>query len=156
MRDLDFRGHPHARIANLQNHMRRGRRVGPLGQDGTVGRLHESPDDKAAALGHGVPGVQGQVHDDLVHLSRVGLDGREVRIQLGPEGDILADEAGQHLFQFGNVLVQVQDFRQKDLLTAVGQQLLGQLGGPVSGFLHFLQVIEEHGDHVRHGPWPFP
>ena len=49
-------------------------------------------DDEAAAFGHGVAGIDAQVHDDLFDLGGIGADDREIRSQIGFDFNIAADD----------------------------------------------------------------
>src|SRR4029078_13274868 len=81
-----------------------------------------------AAAGHRVPGVDGQVDDDLLHLRGVGADAAEVAAAAGDELHVFADEALEERAHALDDLAEVQDARLQDLLAAEGQELVGQGG----------------------------
>jgi hypothetical protein len=75
----DVRAHPGAGVADQQPHVPPGDRHGvqiglPVVEVG-LARL----DDQGAAAGHRVPRVDRQVHQDLLDLPGVGVDGQRVR-----------------------------------------------------------------------------
>ena len=98
---------------------------------------------QVSALRHGVAGVDGQVHDDLFDLSRVGLHLRQRGLQGGPQLHVFADQALQHFLDIGDHGIQVQHLGRQHLLPAEGQQLPGQGRGPVSGglWISFTNVL---------------
>ena len=61
-----------------------------------------------AAAGHRVPRVDGQVHEDLLELARVGLHAPERRILDGQELDVLADQPPEHLLHVCDHRIEVQ------------------------------------------------
>ena len=105
--------HAHAGVRHGEAHI--GARARPgnrspawLPSSDVVGGLDGEP----PAPRHGVPGVQGQVEDHLLHLAR---DRRSTWCRSGIAGggqlDVLADEPAQHLAHVGHRLVEVQDLR---------------------------------------------
>ena len=58
-------------------------------------------DGQLAAAGHGVAGVDGQVHDDLLDLAGVGLDRPRPGSSDGGQLDVLADHPAEHLLDVG-------------------------------------------------------
>jgi len=54
-----------------------------------MGGLNAEP----AALGHGVPGVHDQVHDDLLDLARVGSHESQRRVQRRDQADVFAESS---------------------------------------------------------------
>jgi hypothetical protein len=83
-------------------------------------------DGQAPAVRHGVARVDGEVHEHLVELTRVGLDAAQVGIQGGGELDVLPDQPPQHLLHVRDEVVEVDNLRLEDLLPAEGQKLPGQ------------------------------
>ena len=65
-------------------------------------------DGQLAALRHGVAGVHGEVHDDLVDLAGIGTNGADRGAWNHDKIDILADHAGEHFQVLGHHLVQVE------------------------------------------------
>jgi len=62
-------------------------------------------DDEAAALGHGVAGIDGEVDDDLFELAWVDLHRAEFGALRELERDVLADEALEHFAQVADQFV---------------------------------------------------
>src|SRR6267143_4036611 len=103
-------------------------------------------DDQPAARWHGVPGVDGKVHEDLFDLPEIGLDATEVGSAGDGHCDVLTDQAMENFLHFGDDRVQVENGGLDDLLPAEGQQLASERAGAVSGLADFLGVAVQ--DHV--------
>ena len=106
---------------------------------GNIGGL----DGQLAALWHGVAGVDGQVDDYLLDLTRIGLDppqsfhGRRIEV------DVFTDDTAQHLVHVIDQLVQVDDLRLDNLLAAEGQKLAGEIGGFFGCGLNFVHRFKK-------------
>ena len=96
-------------------------------------------DRQLAALRHGVAGVHGQVHDDLVDLAWIGAHGAQLGAWNHDQIDVLADHAREHLQVLGDHLVQIEHFGGQHLFAAEGQQLPGQRSGALRGIGDFLR-----------------
>ena len=80
-------------------------------------------------LGHGVAGVDHQVHDHLLDLARVGLDRAEARRGQERQLDVLADEPPEHLLDARpRCRSGSSGLRLQDLLPAEREELPGQVG----------------------------
>ena len=127
-----------ARVAHRQRHVWTGihRGVGP--RKGFCERHIGGFNGELAALRHGIPGVDGQVHDDLFHLSWVGLHAPQGCLEQRYPLDVLTDQAPQHLVHVGHDRVEVDDLGLQNLLSAQCQKLLskgcGAVGGRLDGF----------------------
>ena len=97
-------------------------------------------DHEVAAFRHRVSGVDCQVHDHLLELTGIGLDTIERPVQRGHQPDVLADQALQERLGARHDTVEIEHLRLQDLLTAEGQQLLGQRCGAFAGPPHLLDV----------------
>ena len=86
-------------------------------------------DSEFATLRHGVAGVDGEVHDDLIDLAGIGVDGAEGGAGNHDEIDVFADHAGEHFQVFGDDLVEVENLGGEHLLAAEGEELAGERGG---------------------------
>ena len=86
-------------------------------------------DGQRAAVRHGVPRVQREVHDDLFHLAAVGLHERQLRLEAQHDLHVFLDEAAEHRPHVGDDDVQVEQRRLDDLLAAEGEQLARQARG---------------------------
>jgi hypothetical protein len=65
-------------------------------------------DGQAAAVRHGVGGVHGEVHEDLLDLADVRVDPWNARRQVELDVDVLGQGAPQQLFESLDRLVEVQ------------------------------------------------
>ena len=77
-------------------------------------------------LRHGIPGVDGQIHEDLLDLPRIGFHVSQGGVSNQRQVDILTDQTSQHLLHVRDEGVQVQNPRRQHLLPAEGQQLSRQ------------------------------
>ena len=78
-----------------------------------------------AAVGHGVFGVDDEIHDDLFELSGVGAGAADRGSEAGGEFDIFADERAEETFHVGDDGVDVDDLEFKMLFAAEGEELAG-------------------------------
>ncbi len=132
--------HPDARVADRQHHVRPGlHRCMPVGV-----RLieHHVPclDGQRTAVGHGVPGVDREVHDDLLHLAGIGSDAALVVGRSHNQPDVLADQALQHAPKIRRQPAQVQDLECHDLFPAECEQLPRQRSAPLAGLPEVLEI----------------
>ncbi len=98
-------------------------------------------DDQLAALGHGIPGVNRQVHDDLLDLAGIGLHPSQVFCEPAYQGNVLTDKPPQHRLQVPDQNVKVQNLRLQRLLAAEGQQLARKCRGAVGAEDHLVQIL---------------
>ena len=77
-------------------------------------------------MGHGIPGVHGEVHDDLLQLRWIHQDGLQLRLRLEVQVDVLAQDALQHRFHAGDDPIEVDDPGLQHLGAAEGEELLRQ------------------------------
>ena len=49
-----------------------------------------------ASIGHGVPGVEDQVHNDLFDVTFISLDSPETVVQVGFENNVFSNQALKH------------------------------------------------------------
>ena len=85
-----------------------------------------SLDVELASGGHGVAGIDSQVHDDLFDLSGIGANWPKIFSGSEHKIDIFTDHAREHLQVFGGDIVEVDHPRSQHLLAAEGEQLAGQ------------------------------
>ena len=78
-------------------------------------------DGQLAAFGHGVFGVDDQVHDDLLELTGIGTGVAGVGSKLGNEFDVLADQRPEKAFHIGDDAVDVDHLKFEELFAAEGQ-----------------------------------
>ncbi len=92
-------------------------------------------DDDLAAARHRIACVYHQIHQDLLNLTRVGLDA--VNRDRRPERNrnILADHSQQQAHHAAHHFIEVQDFGKDNLPPAKRQKLPRQQDCPVRRFL---------------------
>ena len=93
------------------------------------------------SAGHGLAGVDRQVHDDLLHLALVGLDGVQVLSQGGDELYVLAQDAPEHLLHVSDDQVEAEDGGLQYLAAAECQELAGEGCGALSRLADLLYLI---------------
>ena len=89
-----------------------------------------------AAVGHGVFGVDDEIHDDLFELAGIGAGAADGGGEAGGEFDIFADEGAEETLHVGDDGVDVDDFEFEKLFAAESQELAGERGGAVGGLLN--------------------
>ena len=130
-----------------------------------------------SAPGHGVPGVDDEIHQDLLDLTRIRANSPWIRGRLRDELDVLPDQAPEHLPDVFHHLRKLQEFPLQDLAPAEGEELPCQgrsaFARPVDLFelparrvlpVEFeqkqLSVPRDHREEVveivRHAPRQFP
>ena len=95
-----------------------------------------------AALRHGVAGVHRHVHDDLLDLTGIGFHLPGSPLQDG-QGNILADQAAQHLLHVRQDGVEVEHRRAQHLLAAKREQLPREIGGPFASLVDLRQRLAD-------------
>ena len=108
-----------------------------LGGELEIGSFHGQP----TALGHGVTGVDGKVHQNLFHLARVGLHRHERGVNAGDPLNVLTNHPGQHFLYIADRFIQVEHCRLQDLFAAEGEQLLSERGGAIGSALDLLDAV---------------
>ena len=98
------------------------------------------PDGQLASLGHGVPGVDGEVGQDLLYLTRVNLDHGRIQRGQGDQLDVLSNEAPEHPYDTKDILIQVNDSGLDHLPAGEGQELAGDGGRTLGGRLYLGEV----------------
>ena len=106
-------------------------------------------DDDAAAVGHGVAGIDHEVDDHLLDRRGVGEQGREERGDFPMQIDIGADEPSEKRFQFVDDGMQVDKLGLGDLFAGENEQLARERGGTVGGGLHRFEQLAQFGIRVR-------
>ena len=135
-----FLVHPPTRVAQGQHHVRAG--MDPhVSFGGALIQLDiRSLDRKFSAFRHRITGVDRQIHDHLLDLSRIGLDAPDIRIEQRDPFNVLANKTLEHLIHVGHHGIEVQHPRLQHLLAAERQELLRERGGPLGGLLDLLGV----------------
>jgi hypothetical protein len=79
-----------------------------------------------AALRHRIAGVDGEVHDHLLHLGGIGAHAAEGAAAASHQLDVFADQALEERAHALDDLAEVQDARLQHLLAAEGEELMGE------------------------------
>ena len=101
--------------------------------------------DRAAAR-HGVAGVQEDVEQRHLGLGRVDAGVPEVRGEVLPQDDVVAQRPLGHLAHALDEAVDVEEAPLQPLLAREGEQLMGQLGGPLGGVANGLACAAQPPD----------
>src|SRR6185369_5186487 len=117
-----FRSHATPRVGHLEANVAADVRFGPLLDVGHADIGPRGGDQQAAALGHGVAGVAGQVDDDEFQHRGIGVDEWQIRPEFYLERDVLAEYALQHRADMTDHFIHVHDFGHHRLLAAEGEQ----------------------------------
>ena len=90
------------------------------------------PDGERSALGHGVPGVDAEVHQHLLQLGRVAGDGPQLLGELGLQLHRLADDPAEQALHVEHHLVEAQRALGERLTPGEGEQLADQRAGALA------------------------
>src|SRR4051794_13533148 len=71
-----------------------------------------------AAVGHSIPSVDHQVHQDLLELSAIRFDSVHSRVELNDQLDIGTDQAAQHAGDVCDDVVKFEHLRLDNFLAA--------------------------------------
>ena len=88
-------------------------------------------DGEGALAVHGVPGIDGHVHEGRVELARVGVDEAGLVREVGDHLDARTAQGADHVADGGDALAGVEDLGLQGLPAREGQQLTRELGGAV-------------------------
>ena len=114
----------------------------------TIGRIDDDIrrlNNHAAALGHGIPRIEAEVHQDLMDLCRIGTDGPDTGRIDHLDLDSRVNGSPQQRNRFFHVSRQMQQRRLVGRPPAEGQELPGEFGGPAPGLF---RLAEELGDRM--------
>ena len=103
---------------------------GRLGVQSDIGHFQ----GQAAAVGHRVPGIEAQIHQDLVDLPQIGLNAPRLGGDVDDQVDARIDgppQQGHGFFQSGG---QVRRFQSQRGLAREAEELACQLRGPQGRF----------------------
>src|SRR6266436_1944913 len=100
-------------------------------------------DDQPPTVRHGIAGIDGQVHDDLLDLARVGLDVPERALGHRHQVDRFPDQPLEHGLHAGHDAVQVEHLGRQHLLAAEGEQLARERGGLVGSLADAFRVLAQ-------------
>src|SRR5690348_3056269 len=93
-----------------------------------------------AAIGHGVTGIQAEIHDDLLDLRGINFDGRQVLRQQERQLDIAADDFAEQGDDIADDGVQIDVAGLENLASRKGEELAREGGGAVSLMLDFEKI----------------
>ena len=108
-------------------------RVGMLLRVGGINIHGGSGDEKLPAFGHGIAGVDREVHDDLLQHAGVGFQRGKAGGIFRLHRDVLAQQAGEHVGQVAEDGIEVNNLGLQHLLAAEHQQLARQGRGAAGG-----------------------
>ena len=122
--------HPAPRVADRDDDVPSGRNRIVRGRERRVESHIGQLDRQAAASGHGVAGIDGEIQENLLDLPGVRLHAAERRGLHDDDLDVLADQAPQHLLRVGDDRAEIEDARLQDLPPAESEELPRQGRGP--------------------------
>jgi len=108
-------------------------------------------DFQDAAARHGVAGIDGKIHHDLLHHAAVAKDDGQFIRGTESQGNIFADQAVQHLGHVADDRAQVERLGLHGVSAAEHQQLPGEAGGAFSGEIGGLDRVADFLRQVRFG-----
>src|ERR1700722_2079454 len=129
-----------AGVADPQPHVPALPRPGSTGDGVGVHRYVAGIDGQHPASGHGVTGVDREIHQHLLQLARVGQHRPQVTGERGDQLDVLAEGPAQHFLDRGDDGVEVKDLRPDHVAAGEDEQLVGEPGCPFAGFLDLREV----------------
>src|SRR6185436_13016786 len=86
-------------------------------------------DGECAAVGHGVAGVDDQIHQHLPNVTGVGFDTASLLAEHHGHGDIFINETMQHFVEIFHDRIELENDGVNILLAAEDEQLAGQADG---------------------------
>ena len=97
------------------------------------------------ALGHGIPRIDGEVHQRLLQLGWIDQDEVCFGIQIEFQPDVLPDQPTEEFLHAGKRVVQIENLGIEELFPAEGKQLAGYLGGAASGIQDHVGILDDLG-----------
>jgi hypothetical protein len=98
-------------------------------------------DGDRTPLGHGVARVDRQVHENLFHLTRVGMYVGQILSRQNFQLDVFADDTADHLHQIRNHAIEIEILGLDVLTTAEGEQLAREHGAFLRRHANLLDVF---------------
>ena len=95
-----------------------------------------------AAAGHGVAGIDRQIHDHLLELRNVDPHRPQIAAVHHLQRDLFADQPAQQHVEIGQHLAEIEHLRPHRLLAREGQQMPHQARRPVGILLDLHDVLE--------------
>ena len=125
---LHFRCDARAIVRNGQHHVETGFCLRTQRRDIfklNVGRF----DTEFTASRHGVPRIDGKIHDDVADLARIDFHGLQRTAMHDHQIDVLAEELPQQMFTVEHHLAQVEDLGRQHRTPRKREQLTGEFRG---------------------------
>ncbi|MGC4064934.1 MAG: hypothetical protein QM784_09885 [Polyangiaceae bacterium] len=92
---------------------------------------------------HCVARIDHEVHDDLFELALIRHHHAEIMGEPSFDGDVVANEATQHLFDVGHHLIEIECPGLQDLFATERQQLPDEDSRPLASLSYFIDVGAE-------------
>ena len=108
-------------------------------------------DHDPAALRHGIPGVDDEVHDDLFHLRDIAPHRRQAVVQFDRQLDPLVDDPLEQLNRIEDDIIHVERNDLEVALPGEAQELGDHAAGPARGLLDHVQAPERLSRPARCG-----
>ncbi len=141
---FDFLGHAGSRVTDAEHHVVAGNGAGVCARVVFIQRDIVGGDGQLAAVGHGIAGIDDQIHQHLPDVAGVGLDASDLFSGNNRHFDVLVNEPPQHFVQVFHHVIEVQHDGLHRLFAAEDQQLPGQPGGALGRRPNRLKMTLEH------------
>ena len=142
---LDVRSDPDSGIRYRQHY-----EVRSLAQHGASDRAVLGRDSQLAPVRHRVPGIDHQIHHDLLDLDGIGRHRPEIRGQDTLQHDVVVNQLGEQRLHTMNDGVDIERTGRLVENACLGQNLRRELRAAVSRFLNRPQVLGPGMCLVRH------
>ena len=157
--------HAAAVIDDHQKHIFTGNRIRIIVEKCPLKAHVVGLDGNLAHTGNGIPGVDTQVGQDLIHLGRIDFNGPQLSLGLPPQFDIFADEPAQHAQHPFDGIIEIDHPGCHALAAGESEQLTRDVSRAVGGgndlgqidvqwivLGHLVQgqfrVADDHAQHV--------
>jgi len=131
---------PAAGVSDRETDVDAGLRGGMRPGIGLVQLPQRGLNQESSSARHRVPRVHRQGEHDLLQLTGVGRDSREIGMQLGEEHDVLSHQSPDHHLHATDHPVEIQNLGLEQLPATEGQQLPSERRRAVGRFLDFQYV----------------
>ena len=100
-------------------------------------------DGELAAVGHGIAGIDDQIHQHLPDVAGVGLDASDLFSGNHRHFDVLVNEPPQHFVHVFHHVIEVEHDGLHRLFAAEDEQLPRQPGGALRGVPDLLDIFAQ-------------
>ncbi len=145
-------GHARAAVADRDHDVLAGRDLGVGGCVGLVQQGVGRLDGQTPSIGHGVPGVDGQVQDGVFELVLVGFDGPQAWGQDALQFDLLAQGPVQQFRHVPDQAVDVQRLGLQRLPAREGEEPAREVRGPLRALQRHVERAFDAGLLAGLGP----